>query len=272
MGLCERGWSRVAGCWKYPTSTTQKFWTEAGEIWIFGRGEGADEFWNFAAAKFGEIVLRMLHPRKFGIDPPSQISQRLCPKKSGQSRPTSWEVRGSEPREFHQIQRQGVSERWGGCGINRVGREGALVQDQSQEPEWRARDSCIGSVGILSEHPWVGWAAFDGHHLEVPMACRPSNVKCIPALMHSCVWFTGGSLETQQFIKNMRKTHRKTLHTSSLKQFERGQAHHVRAPRARARAHTHTHTHPHQNPGIKKWWWVMMTMVVVFLMIWWRWC
>ena len=72
------------------------------------------------------------------------------------------------------------------------------MQDQSQEPPSRVQGSRIGSVGILSEHSWAAWSALDGHHLEVPIVCRPSDLNCKPVLMHSCLCFKGEVLETQQ--------------------------------------------------------------------------
>ena len=40
------------------------------------------------------------------------------------------------------------------------------MQDQSQEPQSRVHDSCIGSVDILSEDAWAAWSAIDGHSLQ----------------------------------------------------------------------------------------------------------
>ena len=37
------------------------------------------------------------------------------------------------------------------------------MQDQSQEPQSRVHDSCIGSVDNLSEDAWAAWSANDGH-------------------------------------------------------------------------------------------------------------
>ena len=102
--------------------------------------------------------------------------------------------RGSEPREsHHQVQRQGGR----GTGKTRKSQclEWALVQDQSQEPHSRVHGICIGSVSMLSEHSQVASSALDGHHLEVPIACRPSDVKkCEPALMHSRVCLKRGGV------------------------------------------------------------------------------
>ena len=119
-------------------------------------------------AKFGSeffmLVLRILYHQKCVTNPPPQISLReMFADASPESSTTSFRDRG-------------VGERQGGCGIHRAGREWELLQDQSQEPQSRAHGSCIGSVGMLSEHPWVAWSALDGHHFEVPIACRPSDV------------------------------------------------------------------------------------------------
>ena len=79
--------------------------------------------------------------------------------------------------------------------------KGPVVQDQSQEPPSRIHGSYTGSVGILSDHSWVTWSAFDGHHLEVPIACRPSDANCKPALMYSCMHLEREGLETQNMSK-----------------------------------------------------------------------
>ena len=67
---------------------------------------------------------------------------RLCPKESGLSRPRSWEVGGSESREFHhEVQRQGGGQEAGRMR-NSEGREWALVlrkPPQATEP-FRARN------------------------------------------------------------------------------------------------------------------------------------
>ena len=53
----------------------------------------------------------------------------------------------------------------------------ALVQDQSQEPQSRVHDSCIGSVDILSEDVGLLGLQWIGINFKVPTACKPSGEK-----------------------------------------------------------------------------------------------
>ena len=84
---------------------------------------------------------------------------------------------------------------------NSQGREWAPVQDQSQEPQSRAHDSCIGSVNRFSEDAWAAWtarSAIDGIKFKVPTACKPSDENCKPTLIDSCMYFRGEGLQTQK--------------------------------------------------------------------------
>ena len=66
------------------------------------------------------------------------------------------------PEFHHQVQKRGGG-REAGKMRNSQGREWALVQDQSQEPQSRVHGSCIESLDIFSEDAWVAWSAIDGH-------------------------------------------------------------------------------------------------------------
>ena len=67
--VCQRGWSRVVGCWKRPTWTRRSL-DRSGEILIFSQAEGVDEV-GCAAAKFAAkfccenfvFVLLIVHPQ-----------------------------------------------------------------------------------------------------------------------------------------------------------------------------------------------------------------